>query len=240
MGFIRKIFEDNVDEEVHNEFIKYGKGNFEDRYEVRVKSQKKGEQFSLWTSHEFSNLLVKKCLERSDENIDVEGIIISTFEIDDDIDFPVKDRKKYMGMVKYIIDDTCSRDKLLELLNKYPRIFYGLSFESGNSKLKVKKKSPRSAKPGSKKKEGKKSKINFCLLKTQNKEMVKDLLFDVSLDFKEVNVSHDINIDKIVYPENVEGLKPNEIREKARRGGEVIRKIDKDGKTEKKEKEFIV
>ena len=239
MGYIKKIFEDNIDEEVHDEFIKYGKGEFNGRYEVRAKTQKGGEQFKIWAGHEFSNHLVKKCLEKADQKVKIKGIIISTFDLEDEIDFEVKDTKKYMGMIKYVIDAEADKQNLLDLMENHPRIFYGISFESGGNKLKVKKKSPRSAKPGSKKKDKKDKKVNFCSIKTKDREMAKDLLFDIDLNFDEANISHDIIIDKIHYPKNMDDLKPKEIRENAKREGKIVRHIDIDGKESKKETNFV-
>ncbi len=236
---IKKVFENKIDDKVHDEFVKFGKGNFEDRYNIEVKKQKDG-KFKISTSAEFSNFLIEKCLNKVDEKIRIRGIIISTYDIEEDIKFPLKDKKKYMGMIKYVIDTETSKNKLQELIEKNPRVFYGLSFSSPNFDLKIKEKSPRSAKPG--KKKGKK-KTGFCKLKTRDKELVKDLLFDIS-SFNEVSISHDIIVNNIKYPENIKELmkekSPKQIREMAKRQGKVIRKIDVGGRKKKKEKEFII
>ena len=239
MGYIKKIFEDEIDQEVHDEFTKYGKGEFNNRYEIRAKQQKNGKQYKVWTSHEFSNFLVKKCMEKASDEVGIKGIMIATFDLEDDIKFEVKDVKKYMGMYKYVINTNANKQDVLDLMNKYPKIFYGLSFDIPNGKLKVKKKSPRSAKPGSSKKDKKKSKVNFCSMKTQDMGLVKNLLFDIDLDFEEVKISHDLIINNIIYPENMSELKPKEIRERAKREGKIIRHIYKDDREEEKETDFV-
>jgi len=239
---IKKVFDEKLDEDLHNEFVKFGKGTFDNRYKIEVTSQKGGTQFKINTTPEFSNYFVKKCLNKIRDGIKVSGIIISTYSIEEDVTFPLEDTKKYMGMTKYIIDTEVEKDKLLELMEKHPRVFYGLSFSEGPIQLKIRKKSPRSAKPGKSGEKGKQD--NFCSLKTQDKELVKDLLFDVTLNFDKAKITHDIVIEDVQYPDNFKELlktkKPKEIRDMSKRKGKVVRKIDIDGKKEEKEKEFLI
>ena len=56
---LKKIFSEQSDEEVHNEFIKFGKGVFENRYLLEAKKQK--DKWAIKTSAEFSNFLVRSC-----------------------------------------------------------------------------------------------------------------------------------------------------------------------------------
>jgi hypothetical protein len=73
---IRKIFEGVSDDEVHNDFLKYSRGNFKDKYLLEGKKQ--SDKWSIKAGAEFANYLVKKCLEKVSGNISAKGIIVST------------------------------------------------------------------------------------------------------------------------------------------------------------------
>jgi len=231
MDFIYKIFEGKRDEQVHNEFVKFGKGEFSDRYLIEVKKQ--AGKWNIKTSAEFANFLVKRCLEKAPEKINVKGIIICTFDISSDLKFPIKDVKKFMGINKIIIDTEINKRDLLELMDKHQRIFYALSFSTPTFNLKIKPKAPKSTKPSARGE--KEAKADFCNLKTSDVEIVRDLLFDVP-SFSEVKVKHTIKIDSIELPSGE--TDPVRIRELSKRKGKIIREIEIDGKKLKKEKEF--
>ena len=130
--FLKKIAEKKFDEDVHFEFIKFSKGVFENRYLINVKKQ--NEKFNIKTSAEFANYFVKTCLENLGKNddIDVKGIIISTFDISKDINFQISNVKKYMGIQQLVINTRTKADEILKVMNKYPRVFYGLSFKTND------------------------------------------------------------------------------------------------------------
>ena len=56
---IKKIFSKKFDDEIHSDFLKFGRGEFKDRYLIDVKKQSSG--WSIKTSSEFTNFFVKKC-----------------------------------------------------------------------------------------------------------------------------------------------------------------------------------
>jgi hypothetical protein len=234
--FIKKIWQGKIDEKVHEELIKFGKGNFPNKYLIQAKKQK--DKWHIKTSNEYANYLVEKCLKtlKQNEKINIKGIIVTTLDIEKEIDLEIKDVKKFMGIKKIIINTEVDKDKLINLIEENPRVFFALSFKTPTCELKIKEKSPKSSKPSNKGE--KKPKPGFCSLKTSDKEIVKDLLFDVP-NFQETSINHTIVIDKIIYPENLKELKPKEIREKAKRKGKIIREADVDGKQEIREKEFI-
>ncbi len=236
-NFIKKIFEKNIDKTVHNEFIKFGKGEFKEKYLIQAK--KLSDKFQIKTSSEFSNYLVKKCLETAPEKIKVKGILISTFDLSKDIPFQFE-IKKYMGIQKTIINTEIEKQSILNLMEKYPKIFYGLSFKTSDTELKIKEKAPKSGKPSSKNKDS--IKADFCNLKTTNQQIFSDLLFDINQDFKEISIFHNIIIDKTLYPDNIKELmktlSPKQIREKSKRKGKIIRHIDIDGQKQEKQAEF--
>ncbi len=233
--FIKKIWQEKIDEQVHEELVKFGKGNFSNKYLIQAKKQK--DKWHIKTSNEYANYLVENCLKtlKQVEKINIKGIIVTTLDIEEEIDFDIKDVKKFMGIKKIIINTEVEKQKILDLIEKNPRVFYALSFKTPTCELKIKEKSPKSSKPSTKGE--KKPKADFCSLKTSDKGIVDDLLFDVP-DFQEAEIKHTMVIDRIIYPENIKELKPKEIREKAKKQGKIIRELNVDGKQETREKEF--
>ena len=230
---INKIFSGEFDADVHEAFVKFSKGVFENRYLVEGKKQ--ANKWAIKTSSEFANFFVKKVLENASGELNVKGIIVSTSNLEPDCEFEIGKIKKYMGIKQLIIDCSTTPDKILNLMEKHPRAFYALSFSTGNYDLKIKAKPPKSAKPGNKTKDDGGPKADFCSLKTVNKEILDDLFFDVS-DFKEAKVVHTVEIKEIEIPKDFKT--PEEMREKAVRKGVVKRAMKIDGREDFKEKEF--
>jgi len=233
---IYNVFSGKNDSETHSEFIKFGKGTFENRYLIYGKKQK--DKWVLKTSAEFANFFVKRCLKKVRGEIYITGAIILTKDIRSEFKFPIKDIKSYMGIKQFLIDFKIDAGKVLEIMEKYPRAFYALSFSSENCELKVKAKPPKSAKPGSKTKESEEEpKADFCSLKTSDFEIVKDLVFDFP-NFNEIKIKHTIEIKEIEIPKNAKT--PEEMREMAIRKGIIKRFIEVNGKKEVKEVKFVV
>tara|TARA_Y100000310_G_scaffold155372_1_gene154839 strand:- start:812 stop:1528 length:717 start_codon:yes stop_codon:yes gene_type:complete len=235
---IKKIFENEIDEEVHSAFLKFSRGEFKNRYLIEIKKQK--DKWAIKTSAEFANFLVKKCLEKAgNEKIPIKGIIVSTLNLEDDeLGFEIKKRSNFQGIRKLQVDTEIYPRKILDLMEKYPRVFFALTFFIADCQLKIKPKAPKSGKPGKKDEEG--PKADFCSLKTKDNEIIRDLLFDVDLgSISEVKANHIIKIEGIVYPEDMDNLKPEEIREKSKRKGIVIRKLIINGKEKISEYEFV-
>ncbi len=230
-----KIFSNNSDEEVHAEFLKFSRGAFENRYLIEAKKQK--DKWSIKTSSEFANYLVKKCLEKIKDEIEVKGVIVSTLNLgsDEEIGFKIEKRKNFMGIRQLVVNTKTSPDKILNLMNKYPRAFFALSFSVNGCGIKIKAKAPKSVKPAGK---GEKEvKADFCSIKTSDKSIIEDLFFD-SPQFDEIRIKHTIKINEIILPKGVED--PVRIRELSERKGVMFRHINIDGKEKTEEKEFIV
>ena len=231
--FIKKIFEDKIDQEVHLQFQKFSRGSFLDRAVVRVKNSK--EIFSIGTTYEYANELVKGLGKNLGEGkTKVTGVVVSTLDLTGVITF--SNKKQFMGIKQYVIDGEITGNELAALVEKTPKAFFALSFKNGNTELKIKPKSPKSAKPGS---QGESQpKANFCKIKTRDKELVKGLLFDIDLyNFKHAEINHTFVIDEIILPQGKND--PAKIREFAKRKGKIIRTIKVDEKEMKKEKEFV-
>ncbi len=234
---IKKIFEGEFDEEVHSDFLKFSRGDFKDRYLIEVKKQK--DKWAVKTSAEFANFLVRRCLEKvEDGRIAMKGIIVSTIDLRDEIGFEIKKTSNFQGIRKNEIDTEITANEILDLMNRFPRVFFALSFITPDLNLKIKAKAPKSGKPGKKDEDG--PRADFCTLKTKDEEIVKELLFDVDLsNVKEVKVNHIINVDNIVYPEGMKDMKPEEVREQSKRGGVIVRNLVVDGVNKTSEHEFL-
>jgi hypothetical protein len=232
MNFIKKIFEGKIDESVHLQFQKFSRGEFRDRALVRAKKSK--ENYTINTSAEFANDLVRTVAEElGDKKTKVIGCIVSTLDLKGKINFV--EIKQFQGVKKYVIDYEMSGKEIIKLMNDFPKNFFALTFESDKSKLKIKPKAPKSAKPGSGKENDEGPKIDFCRLVTSDEKLGKSFVFDKP-DFKEAEINHTYFIDKIIFPEGEKDYAV--IREKSKRKGKILRKAKIDGQETKVEKEF--
>ncbi|MBC8435148.1 hypothetical protein H8D91_01455 [archaeon] len=227
---IKKIFEGIFDDEVHAAFLKFGRGEYPNKYLIEAKRQK--DKYVIKTSAEFVNYFVVKCLEEQ-EKLHVKGIIISTIDLSNEIPFPVVKVSNFQGVRKIQIDTELNAEDLIKLIDKYPRMFFALSFKTNSCELKIKAKAPKSGKPD---KETGEVKVDFCSLKTTNPLIAREVLFGLG-DFKEIRVEHTLKINEIIYPKD-SSLNPAEIREQSKRKGTVVRKVLIDGNEKLSEANF--
>jgi len=221
---MKKIFEGNFDDEVHTNFLKFGRGEYKDKYLLEGKKQAK--KWAVKAGAEYANLLVRKCLEKVGESVEVKGVIVSTLDLREEISFGVEKIKNFQGVRKHVIEGEINPDEVFVLMDKYPKAFFALSFKGDRFVLKIKPKAPTSGKPGKEKEDG--PVADFCSLKTEDRGIIDYLFFGIG-DFSEVKIRHQINVTDIVYPANVAELKPTEVREQAKRKGVVIRTAVVDG-----------
>jgi len=231
---MKKIFEGVFDDEVHGAFLKFGRGDYKNKYLLEGKRQAK--KWAIKAGAEYVNFLVRKCLEKIDGRVAVKGVIVSTLDLRDEIGFDIVKVGNFQGIRKNVIDTEVEASEVLALMDKFPRVFFALTFSGDGFVLKIKAKAPKSGKPG---KNGDKPVVDFCSLKTEDKGIIDELFFGVG-DFKEVNVNHVIEVKDIVYPENVTALKPTEVRELSKRKGVVVRNVLKDGVENISSAEFVV
>ena len=237
-SFIRKIFDDEMDESVHMQFQKFGKGEFKERALIVVKNS--GGTYTISTGPEYARDLIMALGEKLGEGRTfVSGALISALDLDG---FEYKEKKSAIGVRKYIIESEMSGNQIVELCQKIPKAFFGLSFAFEDYDLKIKTKSPKSTKGvSSQKKDNDKLKVDFCKLKTSDKKIVMDLAFDVEKDFKKIEISHEFIIEDIVISDEIKSSCGRDfalIREKVLRKGKVIRKVSVDGLKKVSEKEF--
>ena len=230
---IKKIFGGVFDEEVHVGFLKFGKGVYRDKFLLEGKRQAKN--WAVKAGSEYANFLVRRCLEKMSGPVEVTGVIVSTLDLRDEIKFELKKVSNFQGVRKHIIGGEVSGEEIFALMDKYPKAFFALTFKGDDFVLKIKPKAPTSGKPGKEKEGG--PVPDFCTLKTEDKGILDELFFGVS-EFTKVNISHEIDVIDIVYPADMESLKPVEIREMAKRKGVLKRKIVVDGEEKVSEAEF--
>ncbi len=235
MNFIKKVFDNSVDESVHLQFQKFGKGIFKDR--ALIKAKNSNGKYTINTSAEFANELVRIVAEMlGSEKTKVTGAIVSTSDLTGKIDF--YDKKQFQGVKRYMIDSEMSGNEIIEMLDKFPKSFFALSFEckKNNTSLKIKPKAPKSGKPSSKGDDT--PKADFCKIVTTDSEIGKSFVFEKQ-DFKEAEITHTFVIENLIIPEELKNSKDFAlIREAAKRKGKVIREAKIDGTPYKQEAEF--
>ena len=163
--------------------------------------------------------------------------MVSTFDIKKDIKFEISKQKQFMGVKQVGIDSEVLATDIIDLMNKYPRVFFALSFSTPDFELKIKAKAPKSAKPSTKTPDGGK-KADFCSLKTTDRDILGELFFDLQnfQNFKEIKIRHTLKIQDIIYPKGEKD--PIQVREKSKRKGILVRSIDIDGNKQVKEASF--
>ena len=232
---MKKIFEGVFDDEVHVDFLKFGRGEYKNKYLLEGKRQVK--KWAIKAGAEYANLLVRKCLEKVSVAVAVKGVIVSTQRLEGEKGrFEFVKVSNFQGVRKHIIDTEIEPEQIFKMMDKYPKAFFALTFKGEGFVLKIKPKAPASGKPGKNKEDG--PVVDFCSLKTEDREIVDYLFFGIG-DFQEVRVSHKIEVTDIVYPENMEELKPEEVRAQAKRKGKVIRTAIVDGKEQVSEANFV-
>lgn len=232
MNFIKKVFDNKIDESVHQQFQKFSRGEFRDR--ALIKAKKTGNKFTIFTSSEFANDFVKYSAEKlGNRKTDVKGVIVSTLDL---AGLDYKNKKQFMGIKQYVIEKEISGHEILELMKKFPKAFFGLSFEADNTVLKIKPKAPKSAKPSTKSDEA--IKPDFCKIITEDAKIGEGLVFE-KRDFKTAEIKHTFMINDMVIPSELKNEKDfAKVREGARRKGKIIRNATIDGKQDITEKEF--
>jgi hypothetical protein len=229
MNFIKKVFNKEIDEEVHLQFQKFSRGEFVQR--ALIKAKKTKNSYTISTSPEFANEIVKTLAEKlGGEKIHAKGAVISTLDLDRELDF--KSKKQFMGIKQYEIDKEMTGFEIANLVNRLPKAFFALSFSEKGSILKIKPKAPKSAKPKTKEEA---PKPDFCKITTSDESIAKDFIFEKP-DFKTAEISHDFIIKELIVPKEERDFAI--AREKAKRKGVIIRRAEIDGVKTAREIEF--
>jgi hypothetical protein len=230
MNFLKKIHDKKFDEAVHAQFQKFSKGEFRDRAIMKVKFT--ANKYTIFTTAEFGNEMVKIVAKKlgNDKTL-VKGAIVATSDLTGELEF--KDKKQFQGVKRYLIENEMSGTDILNLLEKFPKAFFALTFDAGDSKLKIKPKAPKSGKPSSK--GGKKQTPNFCKLITTDAALGQSFVFEKS-NFKLAEITHTYFIEEIIKPKGETDFA--KIRELAKRKGRVVRNAIIDEQEVNSELEF--
>lgn len=197
---IKKIIGNEVDDDAHRYFVRFGKGHYGRRFLI---SLAKGKNIKIRTSFEFANDLVQFVKENTSSTFS--GFILMKDRV------AGKEGKKKKGAWAYEITES----SIEEFENAY---FYLLNVKNDEVVLKIKKSLP---KPG--KDEGKID-DKFCSLDLDLKfwDAVKEAFFWDVPECKKVRIEHDLEITDIELPDTDDPVK---MRELAKRKGKMHRKI---------------
>ena len=231
MNFIKKIFENKIDEKVHKQFSRFGKGTFENRAVIEIRITSK--HIKLKTSAEFANELVELLTNTITNPIQVKGIVFSTKDLSSESDI-FEEVKSAMGVRKHVVNKELTKEQILELIEKFPNASTNLSFKTDYGELKVKEKAPKSGKPGKKAEE---PKADYCVLITTDKAILEDHAFDVKEPFKKLFIKHTFEITDIEIPKEYENDFAK-ARLYAKRKGTIHRFLDIDGTKKESKKDF--
>lgn len=230
MNFIKKIADKNFDGLVHLQFKKFSKGTFKDRAILKVK--KSGKKYTINTSGEFINELVRMMAEKLEEKTKITGAVIATSDLTGKLDF--KEKKQFQGVKRYLIDNEMSGKEIINLLDEFPKAICALSFDVGEDKLKIKPKAPKMGIPG---KGDEAPKSDTCKLITTDAVIGESFIFEKK-DFKSAEVKHTFFIEKVIVPE-MDDKDFSKIRELAKKQGKITRYSNIDGVNSESEFEFI-
>ena len=222
MNFIKKIFENKIDDLVHKQFTRFSKGQFE-RALITIKKSK---NLTIKTSYEFSNDFVDLIAQNTKEKLQVTGKIISLKDLEPKIE--VKYQKKGKNFISEI-NTTMEPEQLKRLYEDFKDQHLFLTIKSKEFSLKTKTSIP---------KPGREVKDDFCKL-TLPLKFLDEFLFDVHQDFKEAKIKHTYIIEEIIIPKEYKN-NFQLARLNAKRKGKIIREIILNGKKIIKEKQILI
>lgn len=229
--FIKKIFENKVDDSVHKQFVRFGKGTYPGRAVVKITKQP--DKIKIGTSFEMTNDLVEFCAGFGGGH--VSGIVLSKEDISKTLHekgFYDIDTLKKSGMFVSVIEKDCNEFQLKELVNNSYACL--LDIEAPGISLKSKKKLPKPGKSGDLKIDDK-----FCQLELDIKywsQVKSEFAFDIQNDFKKALTVHTYTITDIIMPKGEKDFA--KIRLLSKRKGKITRKITLDKQEIVKEKDF--
>lgn len=228
--FIKKIWQ-NRGEDVHSYFIRFSKGNFENR---AVLNLQKSNKIKFRGSFEWANDFARLVSEIINQ-AKVSGIILSKEDIsgilsENNIQGNSEKKKGGLFYKNNIPEQELNKEQLAKLVeNSYSCL---LDLESQDIKLKTKKKLPKPGKSGEGKVDDK-----FCQLEADLKywPQIKDAF--MLPECKKCKISHTIIIEDLILPQGEKDFA--KIREMTKRKGRIIRKTEADKQETKEEKEFV-
>lgn len=219
--FIKKIWYGSLDDSVHRQFIRFGKGKYEGR---AVLNLQKSVKIKLRGSFEWTNDFVKIICEL-DKNAKFSGVVFSKEELSE-----FGKGKKKQETREYEVSDLSSQE-----IEKIKDKVYVMLLDATAREmiLKIKKRLPKPGKSGEAKIDDK-----FCQLEADLKYWNEIKEAFMLPECKKARISHIYIIEEIILPKGE--TKPEKIREMAKRKGKIIRKIESDKQSKQEEKSFEV
>ncbi len=224
MNVIRQLFEGVKDkEQVHQRFVRFGKGEYE-RFYAAVK---KGKNLKVKTSFDFANDLFEMIAENIDNEAELSGKIICNYDFEKESVCEWANFSKRGKLYTAELNTTAKPEVLKEIYEKFKLNFLLVNVKSEQYSLKCGKSLP---KPGGKIKD------DFCTA-TLPIALSEEFTFGIDQNFKEATIKHIVNITEIEIPEEFK----NDLakaRIEALRKGTIKRIIEVDGKATEKETKF--
>ncbi len=232
MSFIKKIFKKEIDDSVHQQFVRFGKGSYNDRAIIKFQ---KGKEIKINSTFEYANDFVELITEIAEKTI-ISGIVLSKENISNllhqnNIKGIGEEKKGGLYFLNNIEEQELN-NKQLKLLVK-ESYFTLLDIKADGIEFKCKKKLP---KPG--KSEGK-ADDKFCILKADLKywNKIRESFFsDVPENAKKCFAKHTFEIREIIIPDGEKDYE--KIRLLSKRAGKIKRILEIDKKEEFRECEF--
>lgn len=227
--FIKKIWQNEADEPVHAQFVRFSRGIFQNRAVLNVNKSK---TIKVGSTFELANDFVSFVSELG--NVNFSGVISSREGLDEIFlkNGVESDESKKKGLFVYIVEDVSSKT-VAEIKDK---IYYMLlDAEAPGISLKIKKKLPKPGKSSAEKIDDK-----FCILQLDEKffpAFHDEFLFDMPENFKKARISHTFNISEVIIPKGERDFE--KIRLNAKKKGAITRNIIADGNEKSSEKDFI-
>ena len=223
MDFMNRLFSGKLDEYVHRQFVRFGKGMFLDRAMISINRSK---QTKISGSFEYSQDFIV-FLSSIFPKAEFSGIVLSKDPI---TEFGPSAKKA--GLYQTEIKQTLTSQQIQSILEKNYAIL--LDSITSDAELKCKKKLP---KPG--KGEGKVD-DKFCslILDEQYASKAMEFFFPyISPNIKKIKTKYYVQVEDIIAPEGEKDFE--KIRLLAKRKGIITRISEVDKKEEKKELKFL-
>ena len=201
INFIKNAIENKADDITHHAFTRYGTGEYP-KEEFKVKKSSKN--IRIWAGFEYTNSLLKFVATLCDGNINVNGVIITSEDLEEvlnknKIEFTAKEKRGMRGLKKteYSIQGDFKKEELIKLIDQLNKYYLFIDIKQGTREYKVKKKAV--PKVG---KETNKFVTATIDIKDESK-LREEFLFDVKDSFNEITINHTYIIEKIDVDEKM-------------------------------------
>lgn len=233
--FIKKIWQNETDDSVHSQFIRFSRGKFAGRFVTGISRNGK---CKLNTTFELANNLVVFASSLVPK-IKASGILLTRENPKDllqklGINTPVK---KKAAIFETNIDAELTQEQAEAMEKEAYFMLFDCEAEGISLKMK-KKKLPRPSKSET-------GKINdkFCILEADIKHFPKvkeEFAFGIKEDFKKAYIKHTIEVNDVIIPPMEKGEKDFEkLRLNAKKKGKISRIITINGSEKSEEKDFV-